>query len=47
MEEETADPMQQLAVIREAAEQRHIQFEFNEDGPDTAVYGGKIGVLQI
>lgn len=47
MEEETADPMQQLAAIREAAEQRQSQFEGNEDGPDTAVDGGKIGVLQI
>ena len=44
-EEEEVDPMQQLAAIREAAEQRQSQFEDNEDGPGTATEGGKIGAL--
>lgn len=47
MEEDAVDPLQQLAAIREAAEERQSQFEDNQGGPGTTNDGGKIGALHI
>jgi hypothetical protein len=47
MEEEAVDPLQQLAAIREAAEQRQTEFYDDQAHPDATSDGGKIGVSHV
>lgn len=43
MEDDGADPLQQLAAIREAAEERQSQFEDEQNNPEAKGDGGRIG----